>query len=135
MWFMVFGTAVGLELDLLLLYYREGLWCDLWFLVLRWDRNWSYCFCIIGRVWHVTYGVWYCGGTGIGLIAFVLYGGYEMWFMVFVTAVGLELDLLLLYYRKGLWRDLWFLVLPWDWNWSFCCCVIGSVWDLTYGVW
>ena len=32
---MVFGTAVGLELGLLLWYYREGLRCDLWCLVLR----------------------------------------------------------------------------------------------------
>ena len=32
---MVFGTAVGLDLGLLLLYYREGLRCDLWCLVLR----------------------------------------------------------------------------------------------------
>ena len=43
---MVFGTVVGLEL--------------------------AYCCCVIGRVCDVTYGVWYCGGTGIGLIAVVL---------------------------------------------------------------
>ena len=47
---MVFATAVGLELGLLLLYYREGLRCDLWCLVLRWDWNWAFCFFIIGRV-------------------------------------------------------------------------------------
>ena len=47
---MVFGTAVGLELGLLLLYYREGLRCDLWCLVLRLDWNWAYCCCVIGRV-------------------------------------------------------------------------------------
>ena len=73
---MVFGTTVGLELGLLLLFYREGLrcdlWClvlgwelelgllllfyrvglrcDLWCLVLRWDWNWAYCCCFIGRV-------------------------------------------------------------------------------------
>ena len=35
MLFMVFGTAVGLELGLLLLYYRECLRCDLWCLVLQ----------------------------------------------------------------------------------------------------
>ena len=76
MWLMAFGTTVGLELGLLLLCYREGLicdlWClvlrqglelgllllcyreglkcDLWCLVLRWDRNWSYCCCVIGKV-------------------------------------------------------------------------------------
>jgi hypothetical protein len=32
---MVFGTAAGLELGLLLLCCREGLRCDLWCLVLR----------------------------------------------------------------------------------------------------
>ena len=47
---MVFGTAVGLELDLLLLYYREGLRCDLWSLLLRCEWNWAYCCCVIGRV-------------------------------------------------------------------------------------
>ena len=71
---MVFGTRVGLELGLVLLYYREslkcdlcclilrldwnwaycscvgdGLRCDLWFLVLRWEWNWTFCCCIIGR--------------------------------------------------------------------------------------
>jgi hypothetical protein len=30
MWLMVFGTVAGLELGLLLLYYREGLRCVLW---------------------------------------------------------------------------------------------------------
>jgi len=69
---MVFGTTVGLELGVLLLYYREGLRCDLWCLVLRRDWNWAYCCCVIGRVWDVTYGVWYYGGTGIGLFAVVL---------------------------------------------------------------
>jgi len=44
---MVFGTTVGLELGLLLLFYRECLRFDLWFLVLRLDWNWSYCCCII----------------------------------------------------------------------------------------
>ena len=32
---MVFGNTVGMELGLLLLYNREGLRCDLWYLVLR----------------------------------------------------------------------------------------------------
>ena len=53
---MVFGTAVGLELGLLLLCYTEGMRCDLWCLLLRWDWNWIYCCCIIGRVFDVTYG-------------------------------------------------------------------------------
>ena len=37
---MVYGTTVGLELGLLLLYCREGLRCDLWCLVLWWNWNW-----------------------------------------------------------------------------------------------
>ena len=106
---MVFGTAVGLELGLLLLYYREGLRFDLWCLVLRWDSNWPYCSCVIGNVWNVI--------------------------MVFGTMVWLEFGLLLLYYREGLRSDLWCLLLRWDRNWAYCCCVIGSVWDVTYGVW
>jgi len=182
---MLFGTTVGLELVLLLLYYREclkcdlcclvlrldwnwayssclgdGLGCDLCCLVLRWDSNWVYCCCIIGSVWDVTCGVWYCGGNGIGLFAVVLYWGFEMLLMVFGTRVGLELGLVLLYYREclkcdlcclilrldwnwaycscvgdGLRCDLWFLVLRWEWNWTFCCCIIGRFWDITYGVW
>ena len=52
---------VGLELGLLLLCYREGLRCDLWCLVLRWDWNWAYYCCVIGRVWDVTYDNWYYG--------------------------------------------------------------------------
>ena len=47
---MVFGTAVGLEFGLLLLCYREYLRCDLWCLVLLWDRNWANCCCVIGRI-------------------------------------------------------------------------------------
>ena len=47
---MVFGNTVGLELGLLLLYYRKGLRCDLRCFVLWWDLNWAYCFCVIGRV-------------------------------------------------------------------------------------
>ena len=67
---MVFVTAVGLELDLLLLYCREGLRCDLWCLVLRWDWISAYCCCV--------------------------WGGSEISLMVFGTTVGLELGLLLL---------------------------------------
>jgi len=67
---MVFGTVVGLELCLLLLYYREGLRCDLWCLVLRWDLNWAYCSCV--------------------------WGWSQMRLIVFGTVVGLELGLLLL---------------------------------------
>ena len=51
--------------------------------------------------------------------------------MVFVTTVGLELGLLLLCYWEGLRCDLWCLVLRWDWNWSYCCCIIIRVWDMT----
>ena len=46
----VICSKVGLELGLLLLCYREGLICDLWCLVLRWNCNWAYCYCVIGRV-------------------------------------------------------------------------------------
>ena len=47
---MIFGTTVGLELVLLLLYYREGLRCDLCCLVLKCDWNWANCCCVIGRI-------------------------------------------------------------------------------------
>ena len=50
-----------------------------------------------------------------------------MWLMVFGTTVGLELGLLLLCYREGLRCDLWCLVLWWDWNWAYCCCIIERV--------
>jgi hypothetical protein len=58
--------------------FLEGLRFDLRCLVLRRDWNWSYCCWIIGSVSDVTYGVLYCGGTGIRLIAALLYGVSEM---------------------------------------------------------
>ena len=38
---VLFGTAVGMELYFLLLYYIEVLRCYLWSLVLGWDWNWA----------------------------------------------------------------------------------------------
>ena len=72
---MVFGTTVGLQLGLL--------------------------FLCMEMVSDATYRVWYCGGTGIRLIAVV--------------------------YGEGLRSDLWCLLLPWDWIWAYCCCVIRRV--------
>ena len=80
----------GTGIALLALVLGDGLRCDLWCLILWWDWNWAYCCCIIGRVSEVTYGVWYYGGTSIGLIVLV--------------------------YGDGLRCDLSCLVLWWDWN-------------------
>ena len=49
----------------------------------------------------MTYGVWYYGGTVIGLITVV--------------------------YVEDLRCELWCLLLWLDWNWAYCCFVIGMV--------